>query len=186
MDKLTIREAMPADVPALLDIYAYYVNHTAVTFEYDVPGEEEFTDRMLNFKKRYPYIVAELDGVIVGYSYAHAFVARAAYDWSCEMTIYLHKDYRGRGLGKLLYAEMERLLGRMGMINLYSCIAIPRGEDPHLRPDSELFHERLGYKRVGLFERCGYKFDRWYDMIWMEKLISERPEKPIALKVCEY
>ena len=87
MSDITIRNATLADAPRILEIYAYYVEHTVITFEYDVPSLAEFEDRMRAIMQKYPYLVIERDGRIEGYTYAHAFVGRAAYDWAAELTI---------------------------------------------------------------------------------------------------
>ena len=94
MSDITIRNATLADAPRILEIYAYYVEHTVITFEYDVPSLAEFEDRMRAIMQKYPYLVIERDGRIEGYAYAHAFVGRAAYDWAAELTIYLDHDAR--------------------------------------------------------------------------------------------
>lgn len=182
MSEITIREAVPGDIPELRRIYAYYVENTAVSFAYNVPSEEEFRRLMFSVKARYPYIVAELDGKIAGYCYAHPFVGRTAYDWSCEMTIYLDSSLRRMGIGRALYSRAEGILERMGIFNLYACIGVPVREDAHLNNDSMNFHSRMGYRLVGRFEKCGYKFDTWYDMVWMEKQIGKRPYKALPVK----
>lgn len=169
---MRIRSANVDDAARTLDIYAYYVEHTAVSFEYDVPTLDEFSSRMAKTLERYPYLVLEEDGRILGYAYAGPFKGRAAYDRSCEVTIYVERSARGRGYGRALYEELERRLGEAGMLNLYACIADPLEEDEYLTRDSERFHERLGFTKVGEFHQCGYKFHRWYNMIWMEKLIG--------------
>lgn len=112
-------------------------------------------------------------GRALRYAYAHPFVERAAYDWSCELTIYLDLRARERSLGSRLYAALEVELGRMGMRNLYACVAWPEVEDEYLAFASARFHERMGFVEVRRFRRCGRKFDHWYDMIWMEKLIGD-------------
>ena len=176
-----IRLATPDDAEELLSIYAYYVQNTAVTFEYEPPTEEEFRRRITAVLKRYPYLCAISDGRIQGFAFARAFRERPAYDYSAETTIYLRHDARRQGWGKTIYTALENELKKMGVTNLYACIAVPDGEDPHLSNDSPLFHERLGYRKVGEFYHCGYKFDRWYTMIWMEKIIGSFPEKPAPL-----
>ena len=124
--------------------------------------------------RRYPYLVAEVDGRVVGYAYAGAFVGRAAYDWACELTIYLDPEARKRGLGRALYGAMEKALGAMGVLNLYACIGYPRdGDDEYVSSNSADFHAHLGFEKIGTFTACGYKFGRWYDMIWMEKTIGQ-------------
>lgn len=138
-----------------------------------VPALENFKNRMLRTMEKYPYLVAEEDGVVQGYAYAGAFVGRKAYEHSCEMTIYIDKAARGRGYGRKLYEALELLLKDKGILNLYACIGDPVEEDEYLTRKSELFHEHLGYKKVGVFNKCGYKFGRFYNMIWMEKIIGE-------------
>lgn len=177
MDTLSIRDARIEDADRILDIYAYYVKNTAVTFEYDVPGILEFQDRMEHTMRRYPYLVIGQDKQILGYAYADSFKGRAAYDWSCELTIYLDHNMRRRGMGRKLYGALEERLREMGILNLYACIAFPETEDEYLNKNSAGFHARLGFSRVGVFQKCGYKFGRWYDMIWMEKIIGEHMQE---------
>lgn len=172
MDSIIIRPVRPEDASALLKIYGWYVLNTTVTFEYDVPTEEEFRRRIEHTLTKYPYLAAEADGVILGYAYAGTFKGRAAYDRAVELSIYLDKDRRGRGLGRRLYEALEAELVKMGILNLYACIASPVVEDEYLTRASERFHSRLGFVTAGRFHLCGYKFGRWYDMIWMEKLVG--------------
>lgn len=169
---LTIRPASPGDAQALVRIYAPYVTDTAITFEYGVPSEKEFAARIAGTLERYPYLAAERDGAPVGYAYAGAFHSRPAYDWAVETSIYVDRTQRRGGVGRALYAALERALAAQGILNLNACIAYPAQEDPYLTRDSVEFHSRLGYQMVGRFTQCGYKFGRWYDMVWMEKLIG--------------
>lgn len=162
---MDIRVVTIADAPALLDIYTPYVTDTAITFEYKVPSLEDFSQRILTTLSKYPYLVAEKDGRIVGYAYAGAFKGRAAYGWSVETTVYVDAGYHGGGIGSALYAQLEALLKRQGFRNMYACITYPN-------VPSETFHERLGFRKIGHFSQCGYKFGTWRDMIWMEKLIG--------------
>lgn len=164
----------------MLKIYAHYVVNTAISFEYEVPSEEEFRERIESTLKRYPYIVAEQEGHIIGYAYVSIFHERKAYDWAVETSIYVDKDYKRSGCGKLLYQALEKVLKKQHISNLYACIAYTEQEDEHLTNDSMHFHEHLGYELVGTFKQCGYKFNKWYDMIWMEKIIGEHPEMPEA------
>ena len=170
---MIIRNAVPQDAKALLKIYEPYVENTAISFECDIPSEEEFKKRIENTIKKYPYLTAENDNQILGYAYAGAFYGRAAYDWSVETTIYLAPDAQKKGVGRTLYEVLEEKLKDMGIKNLYACIAYPENEDEYLDKNSALFHEHMGYKEVGKFYKCGYKFNRWYSMIWMEKIIGE-------------
>lgn len=168
-----VRNATLEDAARLLEIYTYYVRNTAITFEYEPPTLAEFQGRMHKTMQRYPYLVVEKDGAVQGYAYAGAFVGRAAYDWSCELTVYLDPAARKCGLGRALYQALEERLRGMGILNLYACIGYPEVEDEYLNQNSAQFHAHLGFTTVGTFRRCGYKFGRWYHMIWMEKLIGE-------------
>ena len=173
MQEIIIRTASADDAAEILEIYAPYVRNTAITFEYEVPSLSEFRGRIENTLQKYPYLAAVCGGKIVGYAYAGPFKARAAYDWAVELTIYLAPEAQGKGIGRKLYAALEDALKKMGVLNLYACIGYPRVEDEYLTRNSAEFHAHLGFEKVGEFHRCGFKFGRWYDMIWMEKIIGE-------------
>ena len=169
-----IRTVRTEDVPTLLSIYAPYVTDTFISFEYEVPSQEEFLQRVQSISQKYPYLVAELDGEICGYAYAGAFKSRTAYSWAVETTVYVRSGCHGQGLGRRLYEELERRLAEQHITNLNACIAYPH-------PQSIGFHEAMGYRMVGRFEKCGYKLGAWRDMVWMEKHIGEHlvPPPPI-------
>ncbi len=175
---LVIRMATPEDATEILKIYAPYIRDTAITFEYDVPTVEEFSERIRHTLLKYPYLVALEEGKLIGYAYASPFKARAAYDWAVETTIYLNTEYQGKGYGKKLYYALEDILKKQHILNLNACIAYAAEEDAHLTNASAKFHEHLGYHLIGRFTQCGYKFGTWYDMIWMEKLLGEHPAHP--------
>ena len=179
---LTLRIADPhLDAAALLAIYNPYVRETAITFEYDTPTEQDFFNRIENTLKQYPYLVAELDGKPCGYAYAGCFKARAAYQYAVETSIYLIPQAQGKGIGRILYDALEKVLLAQNVYNVNACIAaLPQPQDRvagdyHLTDASVLFHQKLGYSLVGRFHQCAYKFDRWYDMVWMEKMLEGRP-----------
>ncbi len=176
-----LRVATPEDAAALAEIYAPYVRETAITFEYAVPSAAEFAGRIAHTLEKFPYLVAENDGEIVGYAYAGVFHPRAAYQWCAEMSVYVKRDVRRMGVGRKLYDAMETILCMQRLTNVEACIAVPSAPDAHLTMDSVRFHEKMGYRMVGAFHQCGYKFDTWYDMVWMEKHIGEhvRHQPPI-------
>ncbi len=178
MSDIKLRTARPSDAAGLLAIYAPYVEATAISFETVVPSLEEFKQRMLNKLPRYPYIVAERGGELLGYAYLSPFVGRAAYDRAAEATIYLRPDCRRMGIGKLLYTALEDIAREQGIINLEACIGWTDTPDEHLTNNSAEFHAHLGYRMVGRFHKCGRKFGRWYDMVWMEKLLCAHPDTP--------
>lgn len=182
MRVITIRTAVQQDAKVLLEIYAPYVKKTAITFEYDVPSVEEFAGRISKVLQKYPYLVAEVNGEPVGYAYAGPFKERAAYDWAVETTVYVREDMKKSGIGRALYTALEEALAAQGILNLNACIAFPENEDEYLTRDSVKFHERMGFETAGRFHKCGCKFGRWYDMVWMEKLIGNHVENPPAAR----
>lgn len=181
MQTIHIRIATATDAKELLDIYAPYVEETAISFEYDVPSLDEFRSRITNTLQKYPYLVAEKDGEILGYAYTHAFVGRAAYDWSAETTIYLKNGKTKMGVGRMLYDVLERISREQNVLNLNACIGYPDTEDEHLTMNSVHFHEHMGYRMVGTFHNSGYKFGTWYHMVWMEKIIGQHTSAPLPV-----
>lgn len=177
-EKVLIRRASEEDAQAILDVYAPYIKNTAITFEYEVPSLEEFRERIRSTLKKYPYLVAEKEGEILGYAYTGAFVGRAACDWSVETSIYLKETGTKMGVGKMLYNAIEKISKAQNIVNLNACIAVPDTEDEHLNFNSAQFHAHLGYQFVGKFHKCGYKFGNWYNLIWMEKTIGEHKKNP--------
>lgn len=169
---MNIRTVTPGDSAQLLDIYAPYVEHTCITFEYEVPSQAEFESRLRHTLEKYPYLAAEEDGVILGYAYASAFKGRAAYDWSVETSVYVRENCVGRGIGKALYSALEEFLRRQHICNLCACIAYPH-------PASIAFHEYFGYRTVAHFHASGFKKGKWYDMIWMEKELCPHTVPPM-------
>lgn len=169
---MNIRIAAPADARALVEIYAPYVKDTAVSFEYEVPTAEEFANRIRRTLEIYPYLIAEEDDRILGYTYASAFKSRAAYDWSAETTIYVRQDEQRHGIGNALYQALEEQLSRQHICNLCACIAYPN-------PASISFHRKLGYELTAHFHRSGYKLGAWQDMVWMEKELCPHTVPPL-------
>ena len=168
---MNIRIANLEDSKELVSIYKYYVENTAITFEYDLPSIEEFSKRIKDTLRKYPYLVAEENNKIYGYAYASAFKSRQAYDWAVETSIYVKNGDSRHGVGTLLYNELEKYLKMQNIINVNACIAYPNEK-------SEEFHKKFGYKTIAHFTKCGYKFGKWHDMIWMEKFIGEHTDIP--------
>ena len=165
-----IRIALESDVPAMLAIYAPYVENTTVSFEYDVPSEETFLQRFREITRQFPWLVWEEDGRVLGYAYAARPFERAGYSWCAEPSIYLHDDARGRKIGQKLYAVLEEILKKQGYCVSYALITSEN-------LTSLRFHEKCGYSTVAVFPNCGRKFGRWLGLHWMEKrlIISENP-----------
>ena len=176
--KLTLRPAVVADAEALIAIYAPYVQKTAITYEYEIPSTEEFARRIETYSAKYPYLVAELDGIPVGYAYACPLGSRPAFDWSVETAIYVREDCKGLGVGRALYEALESLLKEQGIRTMTAAIATVSHDDPYLTNASIQFHLRMGFTPVGTFHNAGCKFGRWYDLTWMEKAIGTYEENP--------
>lgn len=181
-EKIRIIIAEKKDAAQLLAVYAPYVEKTAVSFEYEVPKVQEFERRIASVLEKYPYLAAQREEEIVGYAYAGAFHARKAYQWAAETSIYVREDQRRTGVGKALYQALEKILTMQNILNLNACIAFPEEEDEFLTKNSVRFHECQGYRIVGKFHNCGYKFGRWYHMVWMEKIIGEHMDIPNEVK----
>ena len=167
---MTLRFAAPEDVSALLSIYERYIS-TPITFEYTLPSLEEFARRVASVQTFYPYLVAEENGELLGYAYAHRIAERAAYRWGAELSIYLRPDAVRRGLGKQLYQSLIALLRLQGVRTVYGLVASPN-------PASEGLHRSLGFHRMGVQRNAGYKNGRWVDFIWFEQSIAPYVHQP--------
>ncbi len=177
-DGIVIRIATPEDAAALVDVYAPYVLETGITFEYEVPSVEEFRRRIETVLARYPYLVAQRGDEILGYSYANPLGERAAFSRAAETVLYIRRDVRGLGIGSRLYARLEEILKMQNVTNLNACIAWRDEEDETLTHASPLFHTSCGFRKIAHFTACGYKLGRWYDLIWVEKMIAAHVDEP--------
>ena len=160
-----IRPAAEKDIPEILSIYAPYIENSTATFEYDVPCLRTFTQRFLDITAQFPWLVWEEEGRILGYAYASAPYTRAAFSWCAEPSIYLLPEAKGRGIGRKLYTVLEGILEKQGYQVLYALITAENEE-------SLAFHRKMGYETKVEFCNCGYKFNRWLGLIWMEKRIK--------------
>lgn len=159
---MSIRAATEADVPAMLAIYGEFVKNTAVSFEYQVPGEAEFTERLHSHIAQYPWLVYEENHRVLGYAYAGRAFERAAYAWNAEISCYLAPQIRRRGIGRELYARIEEILRTQGVRKVFAVIT--SANDASLA-----FHRAIGYHDAARFSEVGYKLGRWYDVLWLEK-----------------
>lgn len=179
MNPFEIRTARPEDAKRLAEIYRYYVENTAVSYEYEAPDTAGFERRIRETLKKYPYIVAESGGKILGYAYAGVFNARAAASRSAEVSIYVDREARRSGLGRALYQELEHRLRAQNVLCLVAKVACcDREQDAHLSRDSIEFHRRCGYRTAGTVENCGFKFGKWYGLMFMQKDIGEYRDEP--------
>ena len=176
----TLRLAREADAEELLKIYAPFVESedrslSDVSFEYEVPSVSEFAGRIRDISAKYPYIVCEHEGRLIGYVYAHPYIARAAYQWGAEVTVYLAPEGQGVGLGRIMYKKLEELLRLQGVVVTYACVT--KSNEHSVR-----MHEALGYKIIGTFDNTGFKHGHWLDMVWLEKRIAELPAQPAPIR----
>lgn len=160
-----IRMAAEPDIPAILDIYAPYVENTVYSFEYSAPTLPVFTQRFQTITERFPWLVWEEDGKVLGYAYGSAPFHRAAYNWCAEVSIYIAPSAQGKGIGRRLYAALEQLLALQGFQVVYSIVT--SGNSASLA-----FHKAVGYRFLAEFPACGFKHNRWHGIIWLEKRLS--------------
>lgn len=166
-----LRDATSADAPVCAAIYTPYVTETTITFEEEPPDVAEIARRITAAQDAHVWIVAEIDGRVVGYAYGRPYKERSAYRYACEISVYLAMDERGRGVGTALFRELFRRLAALGYRVVTSCVTQPNAA-------SERVHDRLGFDRVGTFERIGFKHDAWRDITWFCKRIGEDDEAP--------
>ena len=171
---MNVRFASEADAPALLAIYAQYID-TSVTFETELPSVEDFQGRIRDISAMYPYLVLEDGGRAVGYAYAHRVRERAAYDWIVELSVYLDQERCGRGLGPRLYSLLMDLLRLQGIRTAMGCVTSPN-------PRSEAMHAALGFRLAGVSACAGYKDGKWHDVSWFEKPLApyDVPPAPVT------
>lgn len=169
---MVIRAATLADASAILAIYAPFVLNTTVSFEYAVPTIDEFSQRIESIQQRFPYLVAEQNGRIMGYAYASAHRERTAYKWSADTSVYMHPDAHRQGVARQLYATLFDLLCRQGIYNVYAGITLPN-------PASEAFHRSIGFRPVGVYENVGFKFGVWHSTEWLQMALQPHTESPM-------
>lgn len=170
---MTLRFALPCDSPALLAIYAQYID-TPITFEYALPSPQEFSDRIADISRWYPYLVCEEEGHAVGYAYAHRPWPREAYQWNAELSIYLDPSVTSKGLGRRLYLALIGLLRLQGIRTAYGCVTLPNEK-------SERLHRALGFELIGTYHKAGYKCGQWHDVGWFEKEIVPHDSAPAPI-----
>ncbi|GAB4034646.1 arsinothricin resistance N-acetyltransferase ArsN1 family B [Spirosoma gilvum] len=174
---MTIRFATPVDAPAILAIYAPYITDTTITFEYDVPSIDEFAGRIRTIQQQLPYLIAEVDGRVLGYAYASKHRDRTAYQWSVETSVYIHPDGHRQGIARQLYTKLFDYLRQQGYYNAYAGITLPN-------PKSEAFHQSLGFEPVGVYRNIGYKMEAWHSVAWFQLTLQPyqvNPPVPVAI-----
>ena len=169
-----IRFADPGDAAACLAVYAQYID-TSITFETVLPSEAEFSGRIRSYGAVYPWLIAEEDGHVLAYAYAHRAQERAAYGWNAELSIYIAKAYAGHGLGRLLYEALMELLRRQGVKTVYGVVTSPN-------PPSEALHQAMGFHVAARFRDAGWKNGEWHDVTWFEREIAPHDGAPKPLR----
>ena len=176
---MTVRTATPADAEAVLRIYSPAVIQTAASFELEPPTLEDMRQRIITILQRYPWLVYERNGEVLGYAYAGEYRKRAAYQWSVEVSAYVDERARRLGVGRALYAELFSLLKQLGYFNAYAVITLPNAASVGL-------HEAVGFEYLGTYRNVGYKLGRWHDVGWWDLVIQphvESPRPPIPFPV---
>jgi phosphinothricin acetyltransferase len=164
-----IRNIAAADAQAVAEIYVPFVRDLATSFEMVPPDAEEIRKRIREITPKHPWLVFEAGGEVLGYAYASTHRTRQAYQWSTDVSVYIHERARKRGVGRALYTALFEVLRRQGFFNAYAGITLPNAGSVQL-------HESMGFTRVGLYSRVGFKFGRWHDVLWLELRLSEQPE----------
>jgi phosphinothricin acetyltransferase len=168
---LNVRDASERDAEACAAIYAPYVTDTAISFETDPPQPAEMAGRIAAAVCTHAWVVLEDHGRVVGYAYGGPFASRAAYRWSCEVSVYLERGRRRTGGGRALYhALFDRLAGR-GFRTAVAGMALPNDASVGL-------HRALGFEPVGTYRRIGWKHGTWHDVSWMQRTIATGQEPP--------
>ena len=166
-----IRLVTPSDADGILAIYGPYIRETSFTFETEVPDKKAFADRISSYLLRWPWLVWEVDGFIAGYAYAGLHRERAAYQWSVESSVYMHDNFQGAGIARILYKTLFEILQRQGIRNIYAVINLPNEK-------SVRFHESCGFVYFATYEQVGYKLGKWKNVGWWRLTVNEFSDEP--------
>jgi len=166
-----IRLIITKDAQEIIDIYSPSVLSAAVSFETVVPPIDEMQRRIQSCLEKFPWIVCVVDGKIAAYVYASKHREREAYQWSCECSVYVRDDFKGKGIGKELYQLLFEILKLQGFINVYAGITLPNEASVHL-------HEKCGFMPFAKYENIGYKFGSWHTVGWWKLQINEYDLEP--------
>lgn len=176
------RPASQGDADGIHAIYAPVVRNSATSFEYEVPSVEEMARRMRVGMEQYPWLVAvcpEDDSKVLGYAYACSWRARTAYQWACEVSVYVHPEHHRKGIAAGLYSDLIGQLKEQGYVLAVAGATLPNDA-------SVAFHEAFGFRPVGVFSKCGFKFGRWHDVGFWELELRQReggPAEPSAFGI---
>jgi len=167
----TVRIATPDDAAGILAIYAPIVRDTVISFEFEPPSVDTMAGRVSATLGRWPWLVCECDGVLLGYVYATSHRERAAYQWCVEVSAYIAAAARRTGVARALYRALFELLAQQGFLNAYAGITLPNEASVGL-------HESLGFRKLGNYEHIGHKFGAWHDVGWWALTLGELRREP--------
>jgi phosphinothricin acetyltransferase len=170
---LLIRPATAADAVPCAEIYAPYVTNTCVSFELEPPTSAQFVARIATAQAMHEWLVAELDGEVVGYAYGHEFNERAAYSWSCETSVYIAMNQWRGGVGRALYDSLLDRLAERGYRRAFAGVTLPNEA-------SIGFHRSFGFEDAGRYRRVGWKEGAWHDVAWMQRDLQRNEIDPPA------
>lgn len=166
-----IRVATLGDAPACAELYAPYVERTAITFETDPPTADEMAERIGAALATHTWLVLEDAGRVCGYTYARPFHARAAYRWSCEVTVFAELGRRRSGAGRALYSALFERLEARGFHTAVALITLPNDASVGL-------HRAMGFEHSGTHTEIGYKLGAWHDVTWMQRRLASVGDPP--------
>ena len=159
---MKIRAIQESDIASILEIYRPFVTDSAASFEIEPPSLENFSQRVLQIKKNYPWLVAEQNSQVMGYAYGTQHRIRAAYQWSVEVSVYVNSEFHRRGVARSLYEQLFKELRAQGKVNAFAGTTLPN-------PASVTFHQSMGFREIGVFEGIGKKFGKWWDVAWFQR-----------------
>jgi phosphinothricin acetyltransferase len=166
-----IRLASEADAAAIAAIYRPFVESAPTSFEFEPPPAAEMRRRIDDMLRSYPWLVCEIDGSAAGYAYASKHSARAAYQWSVDVSVYIESRYHRMGLGRALYTSLFAILIGQRFVNAYAGVTLPN-------PQSVGLHEAMGFTPVGVYHGVGFKHGAWHDVGWWERQLQAPPAAP--------
>ncbi len=170
---MQIRLAQDADALAMAAIYAPFVTDTPASFEIDPPTPEEMAARLHKTLPQFPWLTAEHEGAVLGYAYASRHRERAAYQWAVDVSVYVHEQWRGKGIGRALYTALFGILREQGYFHTYAGITLPN-------PASVALHEAMGMTPVGIYRQVGFKLGAWHDVGWWQGTLQELAAAPTS------
>lgn len=179
-DTVTVNVRRPSyrDFPAILEISNWAIRHTAANFSVEPETLDHWVTAWTDTGDRFPWFVAEADGVVIGFAMASPFKGRCAYAFTAEVSVYVAPKQQGKGVGEALYRRLVPTLKAQGYRTLLAVIAVPN-------PASERLHERFGFQRVGTLERVGWKLGRWHDVVYWQCILRDGDDEPAPLKTVD-